>query len=272
MGEVEHGLIEWNNIYENAYCAGLMVTHFDDSEVRYNLLRKNGSTAVDFYNCHHSKLLRNIVRDNLGMHANGLTLYVDSSDILVEGNEVYNANGVTTNGGSHVVIRNNIFDSGTSGLQAMGLWASGTLTDLSVINNVCLGEIYIGNKGAGWVFRNNVIGGFGGHIQPDAQLSNNIYTKLGEAQAGRPLGQGERLVPDLKQLFLDPANQDYRPNPGGPLIDTGAKVDNPVDFVGTPRPQGAAFDIGPYEFVPNGPRFPPQRADRLMAPANGSGR
>jgi hypothetical protein len=267
MSGLKDSVIEWNYIHENAYCAGLMVTHFDDSVAQFNLLRKNGSTAVDFYNCHGSKLLRNIVRDHLGMHANGLTLYVGCTDVLVEGNEVYNGNGLTTNEGERITVRNNLFDPGPSGANAMGLWRSEPLSKLTIVNNVCLGEIYIGNKGTGWVFRNNVIGGFGGAIQADALLDHNIYTTLGDAQRGRKLAEGEKLVADLKQLFADPAAQDYRPRPGGPLVDAGVDAGVEKDFVDTPRPQGRAVDIGAYELRAGLPQFLKDRADRLAQPA-----
>ena len=266
MSGLKQSVVEWNYIHDNAYCAGLMLTHFDDSVARFNLLRKNGSTAVDFYNCHGSKLLRNIVRDHLGMHANGLTLYVGCTDILVEGNECYNGNGLTTNDGEGITIRNNIFDPGTSGSNSLGLWRSGPLNKLTVVNNVCLGEIFIGNKGSGWVFRNNVIGGLGGAIQGDAQLSHNVYTRLGEAQRSRKLGEGEKLVANLKQLFANPAAQDYRPMPGGPLIDAGTNAGAEQDFVETPRPQGRAVDIGAYELRSGLPQFLKDRADRLARP------
>ncbi len=263
MADLDHSLIEWNHIHENAYCAGLMLSRYNDSVAQYNLLGKNGSTAVDYYDCHRSKLLRNIVRDNLGMHANGLTMYVGCTDILVEGNECYNANGVTTNDGDNIVIRNNLFDPSPDGRSAMGLWRSRPLNNLTVVNNVCLGQIYIGNAGTGWVFRNNIIGGFGGRIQPDAQLSHNVYTRLGSAQRGRSLGEGEKVVDDLDRLFRDAGNRDYRPVAGGPLVDAGTPVRVQRDFVGTPVPQGSAPDVGAYEFMPNGPRYPEMRAESL---------
>jgi predicted outer membrane repeat protein len=45
------------------------------------------------------------------------------------------------------------------------------------------------------------------------------------------------------------------PNPGSPVIDTGGAAPCPtaVDEVGTPRPQGAACDIGAVEYVPPAP-------------------
>jgi hypothetical protein len=267
MSWVNHSLIERNDIFENAYCSGLIVTQFNDSVVQCNLLRKSGSTAVDYYNCHRSKLLRNIVRDNLGMHANGLTMYVGCTDILVEGNEAYNSNGVTTNEGNNIIIRNNIFD-GEGKHTLMGLWVSEPLNNLTITNNLVvragdMGAIYIGNKGTGWVIKDNVIDGISGAIQPDAQLSHNIYTRLDEAQTGRALGEGEKLVKDIGQLFVDAAGHDFRPRPGSPTIDSGTDMGVKEDFVGTARPQGKGPDIGAYEYIPDGPQYPAQRADSV---------
>lgn len=266
MGRVEAGVVERNDIHENAYCAGLMLTHFDNSVARGNLLRKNGSTAIDYYNCHGSRIERNVIRDNLGMHANGITMYVGCTDILVQGNECYNANGVTTNDGNNIVIRNNIFDGGGAHT-VMGLWASGSMNNLTIVNNLILNGsrekdwhagIYIGNKGKGWVIRNNVIDGVAGEIQADAQFSHNIYTRLGDAQKGRALGKGERVVEDLRKLFVDPARRDYRTRPGSPAIDAGTDVGLKEDFAGTRVPQGQAPDIGAYEHVSGPEKGKPQ--------------
>lgn len=50
--------------------------------------------------------------------------------------------------------------------------------------------------------------------------------------------------------FVDPANGDYRLKPGSPGIDAGATIDEiKTDLLGTPRPQGKAFDVGAYETV-----------------------
>ena len=252
MGRVEAGLIERNDIHENAYCAGLMLTQFNDSVARGNLLRQNGSTAIDYYNCHRSVIERNVIRDNLGMHANGITMYVGCTDIVVQFNECYNANGVTTNEGNNILIRNNLFDGGGNET-GMGLWSSPPMDNLTIVNNLIIngsreqGGIYIGNKGKGWVIRNNVIDGITGVIQPDAQLSHNIYTRLGEAQKGRALGTGETVVEDLRKLFVDPAKGDFRTRVGSPAIDAGTDVGLKEDFVGTKIPQGKAPDIGAYE-------------------------
>ncbi len=48
--------------------------------------------------------------------------------------------------------------------------------------------------------------------------------------------------------FIDADNGDYRVKADSPVVDTGTPDGAPdTDIVGTPRPQGSADDIGPYE-------------------------
>ena len=50
-------------------------------------------------------------------------------------------------------------------------------------------------------------------------------------------------------LFVDAESGNWQLLPDSPCIDAGYPVDKPdVDIAGVPRPQGAAIDIGAYEF------------------------
>jgi hypothetical protein len=78
---------------------------------------------------------------------------------------------------------------------------------------------------------------------PDDILGSPIinYTDL---KGGYP---GEGNI-DTDPMFADPENDDYRLKPGSPCIDTGTSEGAPdTDIDGTPRPQGAGFDMGAYE-------------------------
>ncbi len=135
-------LVESNSVYENRRM-GILGAGFDDSVCQYNYRRKNGSTAASFHDCHGSKLLYNIVWDNLGMHANGLTVYWDSSDMLVEGNEVYNCNTCLTLSSSNITVRRNILDA--HGAEAcIAVWTGHPVKDVTIENNVLL------HAGQGW--------------------------------------------------------------------------------------------------------------------------
>jgi len=62
-------------------------------------------------------------------------------------------------------------------------------------------------------------------------------------------GEGNRVVPDLDPRFVDAAAGDYHLRADSPAVDTGADVAEvvPEDADGVTRPQGAGFDVGPYE-------------------------
>jgi len=57
------------------------------------------------------------------------------------------------------------------------------------------------------------------------------------------------VVNDPKRYFRDPDNYDMRHKQGSPAINAGSAASAPkTDIAGVRRPQGAGFDIGPYEF------------------------
>jgi len=54
---------------------------------------------------------------------------------------------------------------------------------------------------------------------------------------------------DADPLLTDPEGLDFHLTPGSPAIDAGAASDLAFDFGGIYRPQGAAIDVGAYEFA-----------------------
>ena len=65
---------------------------------------------------------------------------------------------------------------------------------------------------------------------------------------GRP--QGTLFTPPQLLDYQSDGSGNYRPAPGSPAIDAGTATGAPSsDIEGTPRPQGNAVDIGPYEAV-----------------------
>ena len=101
-----------------------------------------------------------------------------------------------------------------------------------------------------------------------AELDHNLYfqhdapmtVRLGSGNylhdvADLPAHAGQCL--DAVPLLADPAGPDFHPTPSSPTIDSGTDIGGllparfgvtlDVDFDDQPRPQGAAWDLGPYE-------------------------
>jgi len=115
----------------------------------------------------------------------------------------------------------------------------GTKRDLYVINNNFYNNIYVD-----WYIGIGVFSSVTNFI-----LRNNIIYKSGGISAEYPIVEDHNLV-DIDPLFVDASNGNFHLKSGSPAIDNGSSINAPsIDFDGTPRPQGAAFDIGAFEFV-----------------------
>ncbi len=104
----------------------------------------------------------------------------------------------------------------------------------------CLGPLVIKNN----VFyrQDNGIGHIWAVNTPVEAGYNCIYREHGSPS--RP--------PDLGDVWdVDPRLDDeYHLLPGSPCIDAGIDLGVVSDMSGTPRPQGAGFDMGAFEFIP----------------------
>ncbi len=248
-------LIAGNHVHHNRRAAGIQLRRGMRSVIRGNVLDKNGATGMVLYWARDCEVRDNVVSRHKGVHANGLTAYLDCQGVLFDGNRVFDGNVcLTTQQSKRIVVRNNIFD-GHGVTSAIGLWNVGTLEDFTLVNNLILRSpkdstwaagIYGGGSGpTGFVIKNNVIDGLSGEI--DGDISHNIWTRWGPSQTAGEAGPGSLYEPDLSNIFVDPENHDYRLRPGSPAIDAGTEVGIQTDIEGTPVPQGAAPDIGPYE-------------------------
>jgi hypothetical protein len=117
----------------------------------------------------------------------------------------------------------------------------------TVYNNARLGKSYGGivwGSGTGVIIKNNIayqngvadIADSNGVQTPTFGANLCTFATTGCARSGNP-------------LFVDPTSTNYQLQSGSPAIDAGAILTQvpAYDMNGTPRPQGAGWDIGAYE-------------------------
>ncbi len=197
--------------------------------------------------------------------------------VRVYGNSIYD-NGqdgirvsVPANGSiANILIFNNtISRSGRSGIQIADFSddRSGSIEGLSIINNTVTengleetdswgdGGIYVNAETARNVtVRNNIvsdnrlfsIGLWEYSAAEEVVIENNLIHGFRNA---RPYAETKGVdFVEGDPLFVDPVRGDYRLSPESPAVDAGAASGAPAeDFTGTPRPRGAAVDIGAFE-------------------------
>jgi len=228
----------------------------------------------------NGKIYQNDVHD-----INRLGIYVDAWDKHTYNIEVFrnivhdSAAGfsVASEAGGlleNVIIYNNIAYNNRSVGITIADWgksvAEHPMKDIKVINNT---------------FYNNGSGDWGGGISvenPNAEnvvirnniLSQNLSFQIA-VEADIPaenLTVDHNLIDDYREypeeiygsdyvegnpLFANPSRADFHLQEDSPAIDNGSAVDAPGDdFDGNPRPQGAGYDIGAFEFMETGVNGP----------------
>jgi len=112
-----------------------------------------------------------------------------------------------------------------------------------------------GGAGADLVWKNNIFAESIAARDEGTAWENNLFWNVPSIIIKSGSGN---IVGDPK--FVDPADGDFHLQPDSPAIDAGQAIAEVADdYDGTPRPQGSAYDIGAYEFVP--PAEPPRVTD-----------
>jgi parallel beta-helix repeat protein len=208
--------------------------------VENNVIWNNGVGGGSGINC--DGVDDSIFRNNLlyNNHASGISLYAIDGAHGSSNNKVYN-NTIVMPAGARWAV--NIPDDGVAPPP----------TGNAVENNILLtqdsfrGSILVaGAAVSGFHSDYNVVVS---HFSDD-DGNTSIRLAAWQTATGNDL---HSLVATPAQLFANPSAFHFELTSGSPAIDAGASLlDVPADIVGTPRPQGAAWDIGAYEFKPTG--------------------
>ena len=194
----------------------------------------------------------NVFYDNDGaainLCSNGGTFTINDS--IIEQN-VFHDNGgrcgataVPVQNGHRILIRNNLFYNEGVG-PAISIFHGSSET--SIYHNTFYqtggygygtlgGAIWIGAGISGTVIKNNI-------------FYQNRIAAVGDEGTGTVLANNFVVGEDVNPLFANLSAHDFHLQATSPAIDAGVTLaEVPTDFEGTPRPQGAGYDIGAYEY------------------------
>ena len=282
-GPNDHIIID-NNEVELACNDGhqecITVSATDVFEIKNNHIHHsgpgtNGGEGIDAkVGCSNGKICNNYVHDiisRLGIYIDAYANY--SHDIDVYQNVVHDcAAGFTVaseNGGllENVRVYNNIaYDNRNNGCE-VAHWGPGSqhpIKDIKIINNTFYnngsntwgGGIFVDNSEAeNVVIRNNI-------------CSENVFWQIAVRDTPQNLIVDHNLIDGFRgypgeiygsdsvvgdPIFVDSAGADFHLQESSYAIDAGSFLDAPsFDFDGNPRPQGAGYDIGSYEYMQEG--------------------
>jgi parallel beta-helix repeat protein len=236
------------------------------NELRYGRIGVGGGgNACEIINneIHHMK--------SYGMYTG--TSY-DGSGALIEGNVIHDNGGygihlyASAGGVNNNVIRNNVFFGNGKGYQHSSGWKTAPAVIISrgtnnqMYNNVLYGNhagIFVGYGAVDSLIANNTVYGsatYGIDVNSaysgskNARVVNNLVWGNKSSQITNN-ATNTTLETNLTSdsLVLDAAGANFHLQPKSPAIDTGSPVEEvTVDFDGVPRPQGAGFDIGAFEY------------------------
>lgn len=281
-----HGVVIRNNVVSGSGVSNIYASQVADSLIEGNVVTgARGEHGIYLANGGSDNT---IVRGNTisGNAINGLHLNGDISvggdglhtNVTIEGNRIFNnaANGMDIDGLQDATIRNNVvYGNGRHGIRVFQIDASAGPKNLRIVNNTVLASgsnaaVKLTEDLGGHTIFNNILvsaSGGGNLIVGNTAFRSDENVFVGEGfsvNGGSSMltlaqwrGLAGRYDPNsilssVAQLFVDPANADYRLKSGAPAIDAGVASFNgiaapAVDFAGAARPKGLGFDIGAYE-------------------------
>jgi hypothetical protein len=249
---------------------------------------KNGWDGIKFYNAHNIVLRGNYLHDNLnqGILGNGHHVRIEGNTIAHNGykenNERSNLeHGIYCTGTDFTIVNNVIRSNKAYGIQVAGyphkpedqpgpefggarrwLISHNTIAfqqnragivvwqqdaaDCTIQNNIFYNNAVA--LGGGAMQGVDFVGPGGGHV-----IRNNLFFARERRSIGKEDGtfKVSDNLEDQDPMFADAKHFDFHLMKSSPAINAGAR-DQPrnTDFDGEKRPQGAGYDIGAYEYVP----------------------
>lgn len=228
MGGVDNGVVD-NNYIHDTPTKGIFVTgtesgrgYVSNNTVSNNRLERVGGTGICFFWTRNSSIINNVNINSTGQHANGITVYLYSHDILIDGNTVINCNNaLTMNSVRNITITNNVFkDSANYGFTGLiVVWdgdAENVLIDHNtVLNSLAHAAISVPTNSRNVTISNNIADGIllPNNSTADYTLLHNLYLNLAWNMGLDEMGKGGILETNLGKIFIDYNAGDFRLKP-----------------------------------------------------------
>ena len=208
-------IVDSNTVSENVRHAGIFLSYPTRSRVKNNFVYKPGQTGIRYYYADQSSITNNEISECSGSHANTITVYLWSNDVLIANNYIHDSLGfITLQNSNNITIYNNIIDATVSriAVQEFGRQSSGTwiLANNTFINSSNSTSVMFNNYGANYIIKNNILDGIAELDDETVDRDNNIYTGLMWNQ-GDNYGENEVVQEDLSLILTDAAAGDYTP-------------------------------------------------------------
>ncbi len=242
MDDTVDAIVEDNEILWNKDHRAIFVTKGENIIIQNNDLEYAGRTALVMYEGKRSQILNNKISNIFGTHANALTLYIASENVLVAGNVITKcSNPITFQDSGPLYFFNNITD-GEGKFKNVnewpntkrGPWATGRIVfaNNTFVNADAHSALNLGkDPDKTYVVVNNILDGLGTNLSKGSTAtiihSHNIFTALNTFQTSKynwEVGDGEVQNSDLQELFVDPEKMDFRPAVNSPALKAGTDI------------------------------------------------
>ncbi len=198
----------------------------------------------------------NVIRDNVIYNRPYPCIFVYGTGAnpvnIVEGNVVWNClEGIYAV--ADAVVRNNIVTRSGTGLSLYGHAQVSQMKDVTAVNNTLYDNdtgVYVRWGGTGMTLANNAIYSPGKRaVDSGSGIASTATVRSNYLEGGSDVpidGLGFVAGGNAAGAFVDPADMDFWPKPGSPLVGTAsADLAPAVDFNSAPR--ATPYDVGAYE-------------------------
>jgi Nitrous oxidase accessory protein len=253
--DIERGsnaIVSHNSIHDSLISRGMLVNGSRGAQITNNLIYRINGTGIYFNAATNGLLHGNTVKEVIGIHGNGISVYGNSTNVIISANTVSNCTSLLTyEQSANLTFRNNIIDANGKDYRISewgGTWGPIRWYNNTLANNPN-GTIFMfsGTNPSNYVIQNNLISGGGKTNQ-----SYNIYTALAWFQEpiyGWHFGPGES-VQDPTNVYTSPFTHNWHLKTGSPASVAGTNLNHlfTTDLNGKPR--GDYWDIGAYQDTP----------------------